>query len=524
MEIEKSIFFSIIKLMSYDYIIVGGGISGLNTALKLCNGKNKVLILERNNRLGGRLETYNYKNKIIEKGGARFHKGHKNLFELIKMFNLEDKIIPISNKKTFIPIKSKFKKKYNNNKILDKIIKKSSLLSKNELLSTNITKLCSKLLTNLECKYFKESFEYISEIDDLNSFDAIDAFKNDLHPTIKFFIFKNGFSELINLMVNFLKDNNCYIKLNHTLRNIKKNNETYHLEVNNILKNKSFKTKNLILALDKVPLLSLPYLKSIKPILENVKSIPLLRIYAIYPPNIKTGKVWFHDLGKITTDLEIKYIIPIDSSTGLIMISYTDQILADYWNKYVNQGLKKLELELTKQLKQLFPKKKIPKTSYLKAHYWPQGLHSWGENKESVIESKKILQPFPKEKLYICGESYSQRQGWVEGALETSEEIIKLINNIKTNKKQQKGGDKKKTKKIKYFTKKEVSKHNKPDDLWIIIEKNVLNVTEWQHSHPGSPMPIQAFGGKDATKAFLGRGHSNNAKKIMKKFIIGKIK
>jgi len=96
--------------MSYDYIVVGGGISGLNTCLKLVNGKNKILLLERNNRLGGRLHTYNKDGILYEIGGARFHKGHKNLFELIKMFNLEDKIFPISNEKTFIPIKNKFKK------------------------------------------------------------------------------------------------------------------------------------------------------------------------------------------------------------------------------------------------------------------------------------------------------------------------------------------------------------------------------------------------------------------------------
>ena len=75
--------------MSYDYIIVGGGIAGLNTALKLCDTKNKILLLERNPELGGRLQTFKDKDKgiLYEEGGARFHKGHKNLFELIKMFN-----------------------------------------------------------------------------------------------------------------------------------------------------------------------------------------------------------------------------------------------------------------------------------------------------------------------------------------------------------------------------------------------------------------------------------------------------
>ena len=47
--------------MSYDYIIVGGGISGLNSALKLCNTKNKILLLERNPRLGGILQTFSDK-------------------------------------------------------------------------------------------------------------------------------------------------------------------------------------------------------------------------------------------------------------------------------------------------------------------------------------------------------------------------------------------------------------------------------------------------------------------------------
>ena len=39
--------------MIYDTIIVGSGLSGLNSALKLKN-KN-ILLLEKNNRLGGRV-------------------------------------------------------------------------------------------------------------------------------------------------------------------------------------------------------------------------------------------------------------------------------------------------------------------------------------------------------------------------------------------------------------------------------------------------------------------------------------
>ena len=79
-----------------------------------------------------------------EIGGARFHKGHKNLFELIKMFNLEDKIFPITNDKTFIPIKNKFTKKYDVDKTLKKILDKSDTLKKEELLKMNMIELCKK--------------------------------------------------------------------------------------------------------------------------------------------------------------------------------------------------------------------------------------------------------------------------------------------------------------------------------------------------------------------------------------------
>ena len=59
-------------------------------------------------------------------------------------------------------------------------------------------------------------------------------------------------------------------------------------------------------------------------------------------------------------------------------------------------------------------------------------------------------------RICICGESYSLRQGWVEGALETSQEVIDRINDIKKNKKsktkkQNAGG--KKTKKLKIYQK-----------------------------------------------------------------------
>ena len=60
-------------MADYDYIIIGGGISGLYMAYKLSEIHSKtVLLLESTNRFGGRIETKMRDNVQYELGAARF--------------------------------------------------------------------------------------------------------------------------------------------------------------------------------------------------------------------------------------------------------------------------------------------------------------------------------------------------------------------------------------------------------------------------------------------------------------------
>lgn len=76
--------------------------------------------------------------------------------------------------------------------------------------------------------------------------------------------------------------------------------------------------------------------------------------------------------------------------------------------------------------------------------------------------------------------------------------------------------------KLKKIKIEEVKKHNKLDDGWLIYEDNVYNITDYIFKHPGS-LSIKTGLGKDATKIINKIGHSDRAKKIMKKYIIGQI-
>ncbi|PAV16666.1 hypothetical protein PNOK_0828600 [Pyrrhoderma noxium] len=62
------------------------------------------------------------------------------------------------------------------------------------------------------------------------------------------------------------------------------------------------------------------------------------------------------------------------------------------------------------------------------------------------------------------------------------------------------------TPEIKTFTREEVEKHNKPDDLWVIIDSKVYNLSRFKDLHPGglSVLLDEEIAGQDATEAFFG--------------------
>ncbi|CAO3652770.1 unnamed protein product [Mucor hiemalis] len=57
---------------------------------------------------------------------------------------------------------------------------------------------------------------------------------------------------------------------------------------------------------------------------------------------------------------------------------------------------------------------------------------------------------------------------------------------------------------LKVFTREEVKKHASEDDLWIIIDASVYDMSRFVDMHPGGAFPILELAGKDATDAFYG--------------------
>lgn len=106
------------------------------------------------------------------------------------------------------------------------------------------------------------------------------------------------------------------------------------------------------------------------------------------------------------------------------MVNSEDHVLWD-----AHKAPKAMVDELHRQLKKLHGLKFVPE--YYSAAYknWGEdpyggGVNFWNIGVKSWEVIPKIVQPKKNKKVYICGEAYSNGQGWVEGSLETAELVL----------------------------------------------------------------------------------------------------
>lgn len=479
--------------MTYEYVICGGGISGLYCAFNLIEKNNvnpkSILILEKSYRIGGLIKTNNDDTLNIkyENGAGRIAENNKLLLGLIKRFNLQQQLIELPTKKEYrkvfddkiITIKTdKF------DKILHKLIYKKYKLTEQELLSKTFRSLCEDELGVEKTNLLVESFGYTDEFNNVNAKNGLEIFKKSFLPNLKYYVLQNGLEQIVIHLEAFLKEKGVVIQLHEMINNIEKSKSSISVHTNTFNgKNKTYHANKLILAMPHGSLVKIPFLHSICHLLNSVEDSSLLRIYAVFPKG-KNGKVWFHDIPKTTTNLPIQQFIPISTESGLVMISYSDTTNAKQWQQdKINDVFKK---KIIKNIKLLFPNKKIPEPTFLNSSFYAEATHLWKVNCDGEQLQPRLLQPFSDMHLYICGESYSSNQGWIEGALETSNAVVNIIKRNLSPK-------------IKLFSKEQVEKSSS----LIIINKNVydIHINDWEKTHPGGDI-IKKYVGKDATKIF----------------------
>jgi monoamine oxidase len=551
---------------NYDLVIIGGGIAGLYTLYKLSKKyvHLKILLLESGQRYGGRIysykETIDNQEYVMDLGAGRLGYHHKLINNLINELGLKPKIIPIPNTKTYIEVAANNKvsnKTTTKDYIMDKLTKfffspLVSKLGKTTKQSYYLYELLTKYVSESFSQKVKDVFEYSSDLNELNAYDAIEYFKYDYNNETKFFTLNGGLEQIIERLLQAIKKSKAYkshnIKL-HNLSNVenityKKNDasDLFEISVTNYNTKGSspdiLYSKYVICAIPKKSLTQFTIFKPLLSELNSINSINLLRIYEIYDKDKEqnSGTVWFKNIEKTITNTNVQFVIPINPDNGLIMSSYSDCANARYWNNLLaSKGLNYVKVKLNEKLNLLYSiyNIKVPLSKYIKMYFWDAGVACWKKGVDSDYLSSKLLNPYPR--VFIIGENYSKYQAWCEGALMTSEsciaKLVKILAKTKTLKRSIKRGKSKLQVEDttlgggikKAFTLGEVKKHNKKNDAWTIIENKVYNITNWIPKHPGGDVILKVVG-KDGTRLFKSINHPSFVKEsVLPKYYIGNL-
>lgn len=75
----------------------------------------------------------------------------------------------------------------------------------------------------------------------------------------------------------------------------------------------------------------------------------------------------------------------------------------------------------------------------------------------------------------------------------------------------------------KEYTLEEVAKHNNRDDLWLVVEGRVYDVTKFVSVHPGGDA-ILKYPGQDNTSTFFHDQHPETVRDQLSEYFIGTVK
>ena len=416
----------------FDIVIVGAGIAGLTCGIALQKKGKKTCLLEKYGYTGGRVVTYNKDGRHWENGAGRIAHSHRRVHALLKKYGLHT--IPLGTEQFFIPDGATEEDGYPNE--FETQFAATLTQIKNlpqELLATHtLEQICKSILGEHKAIRFLQQFPYRAEVTVMRADVAIQSFTNggEMGSYEGYTVCKEGLSAIIDGMVKEYEGLGGEVLLRHEMIELSEN-DGVHIQCKVGSKKEGISDavisgKQCILALHSAALKECESTRHFT-VLKHLVMCPLLRTYGVFPTS--RGTAWFADLPRVVTGHPIRYFIPIDPSSGVAMVSYTDADDAARMMRILDtKGEKALGKFILNDLRKLFPERKIPDYLFFKSHPWIYGCTYWTPGKYDVSsESKKAHHPDPERfpSVYLCGESFSLRQAWMEGAIEHAEALLK---------------------------------------------------------------------------------------------------
>lgn len=389
-------------------IVVGGGIAGLTVALALATKGDRVTLLEKDERLGGRIATSKHGYEI---GAGRIHNTHNRICKLVTHYGL--KTFPISSQSGWRPLGSRKTETNMFNPTWAAITKQLRRLPAAELSAKPLRDLASATF-GPHTSALMTHFPYRAETEILRADLALHSFDDEMGTQDGFNVVADGLHSVIKGLAADARKAGVRIRTKAPVKDVTQGQVT-------LASGKQLTADRIVLAVPVAALRSFAALCSL-PLLHHLEMAPLTRIYAQYPT--KPEACWFVDQPHTVTNSPLRYIIPISKEKGIIMISYTEGRDTVHFRGLQGAALTEA---IQYEVRRLYPEREIPEPLWVRAYEWTDGCTYWKPGPYDPFEaSKEALEPIPG--IHLCGESFSTRQAWIEGALEHAELLLNYLN------------------------------------------------------------------------------------------------
>jgi protoporphyrinogen oxidase len=404
----------------YDYIIIGGGISGIYSLYKLnrFHKNKKILLIEKENYLGGRVLNKTFHNEKIRLGAGIAKDDNYHLMKLLK--KLKIKYLKVDGEKTIID--PNFDKIHHFN-IVKKIKNTLKKLKEENIEYSHLTvkEFLNKYLTKEESTSYISHLLYAEYLDgDINYYVENDPMYDD-NVIGKYSMNIVDWDILLEKLLNGCKKSQ--IKKNtqcKIIRKVKSDDIEYFLIETD---KKNYICKNVICALTINIFNKITKSLKLPDYTKIIGSIPFSRIYTFH----KNGHNFISEKTKTFNVMFNKNILHkiILMGDKILMASYTNGEKSKRLKRIDDKGKGELLKRVDKELKKIIPTTNDVSDIIFK--YWEEGVHYYKplNSIKLNILIKKLRNPI--KNFYVVGEMLSHGQGWVEGAIESVDNISDLV-------------------------------------------------------------------------------------------------
>jgi monoamine oxidase len=341
----------------------------------------------------------------------------------------------------------------------------------------------SRVISGEAYLFGRDAGGYSSTLMNWNAADAIPWYLVDFGITPEYKGFKKGFQQIPDVLKAFFEKEGGKVQLKARLDGFTYENGQFNLSINN----ESVAAGALILAMPcrslellspGSPTLQLPHVRAL---INSVTPRPLFKLFTTYSSpwwrsagyTDDKGNNIVVESGRSVTDLPIRQTYywpkndgkPAKEGESMLLASYDDGTNIGFWdglrprrsqawaerkdhgvslNPYEGKSDEpnsdwdnykapaEMVAELARQLQQMHGLSYTPEVNSAAFRDWGEdpyggGWNSWNIGVKSWEVKEKITQPVKDMPLYICGEAYSDAQGWVEGALQTADIMLPKV-------------------------------------------------------------------------------------------------